>query len=107
MSTGVCLARKLLVQTLPQGPLVVFATVRGSPEGGHRTEYHASLDLRLSRKFSLGRGRIRISADLFNVTNAAFKTWGGKTGRGHGLANGYRSMHQPGRLFRLGFACQF
>jgi hypothetical protein len=102
---GLVFGRRLLVRGLPQGPFAVFATVRGSPEGGHRTEYHASLDLRLSREFSPGRGRIRLNADIFNLTNAAFKLVEDDRS-GPRFNDRLPLLLQPGRLLRLGLAYQ-
>jgi hypothetical protein len=100
---GLVFGRRLLVEGMPQGPFVVFATVRGSPEGGHRTEYHASLDLRLSREFRLGAGRIRINADVFNAGNAAFKLVE-EDRSGPRFNERLPLLHQPGRLWRFGLA---
>lgn len=68
---GLAFGRRLLVADLAQGPLVVMATPRGSPEGGHRTQYLLNWDLRLSRVLSGGRTRVRLIADVFNVLNRA------------------------------------
>ena len=68
---GLPFGRKLLVEGLPQGPVVVLATPRGSPEGGHRTEFLLSLDVRLSRQFVLPRGKLRLVADVFNLPDLA------------------------------------
>ncbi len=68
---GLPFARQLLVMGLSQGPIVVAATVRGSPEGGNRSQYVANWNLRLDRAFRLPAGRITFAIDIFNVTNAA------------------------------------
>ncbi|MCS7256902.1 MAG: hypothetical protein NZ562_09825, partial [Thermomicrobium sp.] len=68
---GLAFGRRLLVADLAQGPLVVMATPRGSPKGGHRTQYLLNWDLRLSRVLSGGRTRVRLIADVFNVLNRA------------------------------------
>lgn len=62
---GLVFGRRLLVTGLSQGPVLVNATIRGSPEGGHRAEYVLDWDMRLS--FSLGP--LRIAADVFNAAN--------------------------------------
>jgi len=67
---GLVFARQVLVTGLPQGPFLVAATVRGSPEGGNRAEYVINWNLRLSRQFGLPAGRFSIAADILNVTNA-------------------------------------
>lgn len=68
---GLAFGRRLLVSELAQGPLVVMATPRGSPEGGHRTQFLLNWDLRLSRAFPAGRASLRLTADVFNVLNRA------------------------------------
>lgn len=73
-SDGLPFGRRLLVRGLAQGPLVVMATPRGSPEGGHRTEYLLTTDVRLSRRISLPRGAMRFSLDIFNLPNLAHNT---------------------------------
>jgi hypothetical protein len=68
---GLPFARQLLVTGLAQGPIVVATTVRGSPEGGNRSQFVANWNLRLARAFPLPKGRIEAAVDVFNVTNAA------------------------------------
>ena len=68
---GLVFARQLLVSGLAQGPFLVATTVRGSPEGGNRSEYVANWNLRFRREFRLRVGRFAASADVLNVTNAA------------------------------------
>ncbi len=53
---GLAFGRRLLVTGLPQGPFLVAATVRGSPEGGNRAEYVLNWNLRLSRTLRVARG---------------------------------------------------
>jgi hypothetical protein len=67
---GLVFARQLLVTGLPQGPLVVATTVRGSPEGGNRAQHVTNMNLRLSRRFRLPTGGVTVSADILNATNA-------------------------------------
>ena len=67
---GLVFARQLLVTSLPQGPFLVATTVRGSPEGGNRAQYAVNWNLRVSRQFVLAPGRLTVSADILNVTNA-------------------------------------
>ena len=71
---GLPFARQMLVTGLAQGPIVVAATVRGSPEGGHRTQYAINWNLRLRREFRLPAGRMAAAVDVLNVTNAGRKT---------------------------------
>ena len=68
---GLPFARQLLVTGLAQGPIVVATTVRGSPEGGNRSQYVANWNLRLERAFPLPAGRVAAALDVLNVTNAA------------------------------------
>ncbi len=70
---GTPFARRLLVTGLPQGPFLVDTTVRGSPEGGNRTEYALNWNLRVGRTWKAPGGRLRASADVLNVLNAGNK----------------------------------
>jgi hypothetical protein len=45
--------------------------VRGSPNGGNRAQYVINWNLRLSREFNVGEGRLKLWADILNVTNAS------------------------------------
>jgi hypothetical protein len=71
---GLVFARQLLVEGLPQGPMLVAATVRGSPEGGNRAEYIVNWNMRVSRAVRLPVGSLTLGADIFNVTNANNRT---------------------------------
>jgi len=71
---GLAFGRRLLVEGLSQGPLVVMATPRGSPEGGHRTKYNLLVDVRLSRRVSVGRRGLLLWADIFNLPNVGYAT---------------------------------
>ena len=71
---GLVFARQLLVTGLPQGPFLVAATVRGSPEGGNRAEHVTNWNLRASREFRLPFARITGTADLMNVTNGGHRS---------------------------------
>jgi hypothetical protein len=66
---GLPFARELLVTGLAQGPIIVPATIRGSPEGGNRSEYALNWNLRVARSFPIRYGHMRVSVDLLNVTN--------------------------------------
>jgi hypothetical protein len=68
---GVTFARLLVVNGLPQGPILVDATVRGSPGGGNRAEHVLNWNLRLSREFRARRGAVTAALDILNVTNNA------------------------------------
>ena len=70
---GLAFGRRLLVTDLPQGPFLASATVRGSPEGGHRTQYVFHWNLRIARSIPLRRAALRPSLDVMNVLNRAYK----------------------------------
>jgi hypothetical protein len=67
---GADFARELLVTGLPQGPILVDATVRGSPGGGNRAEHVMNWNLRLSRPFPMAHGETRVALDVVNVLNS-------------------------------------
>lgn len=71
---GLPFAAQLLVTGLPQGPILVAATVRGSPLGGNRTQYAINWNLRIRREFWVRPGRLSAAVDILNVTNAAQRT---------------------------------
>jgi hypothetical protein len=103
---GLVFARQLLVNGLPQGPLVVATTVRGSPEGGNRAEYAINWNLRFSREFELGSGRFTLRADILNVTNA------GQRIQENDLSGPLFNLRlpvaiQPSRFTRIGLAYEF
>lgn len=103
---GLPFGRRLLVEDLAQGPIVVFATPRGSPEGGHRTEYLMSVDLRVSRSFELKRGELTALVDIFNLAQRHSKLierdWSGPE-----FERRPALELQPGRTVRLGLEYQF
>jgi hypothetical protein len=70
---GLVFARQLLVTGLAQGPFLVPATVRGSPEGGNRAEYVLNWNLSILREFRLPFGRLAAAADILNVLNDGHK----------------------------------
>lgn len=103
---GLVFARQLLVTGLSQGPILVPTTVRGSPEGGDRSQYVINWNLRIGRQFDLPVGRLRISADTLNVTNAAQRL------QEQDLSGPSFNLRlpvaiQPPRSIRLGFLYQF
>jgi len=61
------------VTGLPQGPFIVNATIRGSPEGGSRAQHVLNWNLRASRDFEMAWGRFTLAADLLNVLNNGYK----------------------------------
>jgi hypothetical protein len=103
---GLVFARQLLVSGLPQGPLLVATTVRGSPEGGNRSQYVINWNLRISREFALPTGRFTASADILNVTNAAQRL------QENDLSGPSFNLRlpvaiQPPRFVRIGFRYEF
>ncbi len=103
---GLVFARQLLVTGLPQGPFLVATTVRGSPEGGNRAQYVINWNFRVSRQFELPFGRIALSADILNVTNA------GQRLQEDDLSGPSFDLRlpvsiQPPRMVRLGFRYEF
>jgi hypothetical protein len=67
---GAAFARQLLVTSLPQGPMLVDATLHGSPGGGSRAEHVMNWNLRLSRPFPVPHGQLRLALDVVNVMNS-------------------------------------
>jgi hypothetical protein len=68
---GLPFARQLLVTGLAQGPFVVNATLRGSPEGGNRAEHVSNWNFGIRRAFRLPYGSLSGIADVLNAMNAA------------------------------------
>jgi hypothetical protein len=103
---GLVFARRVLVTGLPQGPFLVAATVRGSPGGGNRAEHVTNWNLRLSRQFALPFGRVAVSADILNVTNAAHRLQEDDLS-GPAFLLRLPVAIQPSRFVRLGFLYEF
>ncbi|HUB31662.1 MAG TPA: hypothetical protein VMA31_01490 [Bryobacteraceae bacterium] len=66
---GLPFARQLLVTGLPQGPFLLDATIRGSPEGGNRAQYVLNWNLQVERAFPVAFGRVEAAAEIVNVLN--------------------------------------
>jgi hypothetical protein len=103
---GLVFARQLLVPGLPQGPFLVAATVRGSPEGGNRAQFVINWNLRINRQFKLPFGRFSVSADVLNVINA------GERLQEQDLSGPSFNLRlpiaiQPSRFVRIGFQYEF
>jgi len=103
---GLVFGRQVLVTGLSQGPFLAPATVRGSPEGGHRAEYVINWNLRVSRDFAINRGVVTGSLDVLNVTNA------GSAIRQNDLTGQDFNLRlplaiQPARAVRLNLAFSF
>jgi hypothetical protein len=67
---GTAFDRRLLVTGLPQGPMLIDATPRGSPGGGNRAEHVMNWNVRFSRTFPLRRGHAQVALDILNAANA-------------------------------------
>jgi hypothetical protein len=67
---GAAFARRLLVTSLPQGPVLIDVTARGNVGGGNRAEHVMNWNLRLSRALAARRGNARIALDLVNAVNS-------------------------------------
>jgi outer membrane receptor protein involved in Fe transport len=84
----------------------VAATVRGSPEGGNRAQYALNWNVRFAREFRIPAGRLTLSADIFNVTNAAHRI------QENDLSGPSFNLRlpvaiQPPRFVRIGFRYAF
>jgi hypothetical protein len=64
---------RVLPVNLNQGTIGVLLTQRGPGDsgtiGGIRTTHYQTIDTRLSKQFSLGKGKLVASLDVFNVAN--------------------------------------
>jgi hypothetical protein len=65
---GLPFGRKLIIPDFNQGPFFVMATPRGEP-GGFRTQYNLTFDQRVSRDFRMGRQKLVLTVDIFNLLN--------------------------------------
>jgi hypothetical protein len=99
---GLVFARQLPVTGLTQGPFLVPATVRGSPEGGNRAQYVINWNLRLGREFAIPDGRVALWVDLLNVTNAGQSVQQNDLG-GPSFNLRLPVAIQPPRVVRVGF----
>lgn len=70
---GLPFARQLLVTGLPQGPVVVAATIRGNPGNGNRAEYVLNCNVRAARRFRSRLGVFTGAIDAMNVADAGDK----------------------------------
>lgn len=70
---GLPFGRRLLVTGLPQGPFLVAATVRGSPEGGNRAEYVLNWNMRVGREVRVPGGSLWLALDILNMLNSGNK----------------------------------
>jgi hypothetical protein len=70
---GLPFGRRVLVTGLPQGPFLMAATVRGSPEGGNRAEHVLDWGLSASRAVPLPAGSVKLTVDIMNLLNSGNK----------------------------------
>ena len=103
---GLVFARQLLVTGLPQGPFLVAATVRGSPEGGNRAQYVMNWNVRIGRQFELPFGRLSISADVLNAINASQRLQEDDLS-GPSFNLRFPVAIQPSRFVRIGVRYEF
>jgi hypothetical protein len=70
---GLVFGRLLFVDGFTQGPFFVRATPHEDP-GAFRTNFNATLDLRVARAFSIKRSKLSFDADVFNLLNLSRDT---------------------------------
>lgn len=95
-------SRKIIITGLNQGPFYIQA----HPRGISRYEYNKTIDIRLEKIITLGKSRLRLIIDGFNILNRHWATeeneW---TGPEFPLR--YATEIQYPRIFRLGLAYDF
>jgi hypothetical protein len=95
-------ARKIIVRGMNQGPFYIMA----HPRGVSRYEFNMTVDIRVEKAFDLGKAKIRIIVDGFNIFNSALATaeneW---TGSEWPLR--FATEIQSPRIFRIGLAYEF
>lgn len=95
-------SRKIIITGLNQGPFYIQA----HPRGISRYEYNKTVDIRLEKIITIGKSRLRIIFDGFNILNRHWATeeneW---TGPDFPLR--YATEIQYPRIFRLGLAYDF
>jgi len=95
-------SRKIIVTGMNQGPFYIQA----HPRGKARYEYNRTIDIRIEKIFNIGKSRLRIILDGFNMTNRSLATeeneW---TSLEFPLR--YATEIQSPRVFRLGMAYEF
>ncbi len=95
-------SRKIIVTGMNQGPFYIQA----HPRGKARYEYNRTIDIRIEKFFNIGKSRLRIILDGFNMTNRSLATeeneW---TSLEFPLR--YATEIQSPRVFRLGIAYEF
>ncbi len=95
-------ARKIIVTGFNQGPFYVQAFYRGQA----RYEFNMTVDLRLEKAIALGRSRVRIIIDAYNIFNWALATeeneWTGPE-----FVLRFATEVQSPRVFRFGVTYEF
>lgn len=95
-------SRKIIVDNMNQGPFYIQAHSRGAV----RYEFNLTLDLRIEKSFSIGKSKLRLLLDGFNILNSGLATeeneW---TSPQFKLR--YDTEIQSPRVFRLGLAYEF
>jgi hypothetical protein len=95
-------ARKIIIRGMNQGPFYIMA----HPRGVSRYEFNMTVDIRVEKSFDLGKAKMRIVVDGFNIFNWAFATaeneW---TGPEWPLR--FATEIQSPRIFRIGLAYEF
>ncbi|UCC41762.1 MAG: carboxypeptidase regulatory-like domain-containing protein [Candidatus Aminicenantes bacterium] len=95
-------SRKIIVRGMNQGPFFIQAHARGVS----RYEYNRTVDIRLERSVDLGKAKLRIILDGFNILNRGLATeeneW---TGPEYPLR--FATEIQSPRVFRLGLSYEF
>lgn len=95
-------ARIIIVEGLPQGPIIIQAHARGVA----RYEFNMTADLRLEKYFSLSFGTVRLIFDVFNLFNMHQATGESEWTRPEFPLRAATDIQSP-RVFRLGFDFEF
>ena len=72
---GLPFGRLLFVNGFQQGPFFVRVTPRDNFPEGFRTEFNATLDLRVAREFFVGKNRLAVYLNVFNLLNMNNRTF--------------------------------
>ena len=95
-------SRKIIITGLNQGPFYIQA----HPRGIARYEYNKTIDIRLEKIIILGKSRLRILFDGFNILNRHWATEENEWTRPE-FPLRYATEIQYPRIFRLGLAYDF
>jgi len=95
-------ARKIIIEGLNQGPFYIQA----HPRGVSRYEFNMTMDIRIEKVFTWGKGKLRIILDGFNILNQNLATeeneWTGPE-----YPYRYATDIQSPRVFRIGLNYEF